>query len=121
MAIFDTSPWPYVDNDLSIPVRHAQFDLNGASQQMFTTPAILFGFAVANASGSATAELDIYDATGTGGAPLFPITLAANESTREWFGERGLLMHSGIFLNVSSGEVKGSVFFVPMSGSSAGS
>lgn len=120
MTIYDTSPTPWVDDDPGIGVQHTQFDLNGAALLLIAVPSLFFGWSLKNVSGSATAAIDIYDSTGAQGTPVFPIDFAANETNREWFGDRGILFQSGIYLNVTSGEVKGSILFIPMSGRSAG-
>ena len=96
------------------PARHSQFDLSSASQQLGVFPVLFMGWSFKNASSSATATLTIYDATGAGGAGEFPVQLAADESSREWFGPMGVLFQSGIFVDVTAGQVKGSVFYVPL-------
>ena len=43
------------------------------------------------------------------GEVLVPITLAANESARDWFGPGGIHV-DGLFIDVTLGDVDGAVF-----------
>lgn len=74
------------------------------------------GWSIKNLSTSATAELDMYDAGSASGEIIFPITLAANESSREWFGPDGVLFESGLSLNVAIGAVDGAIFVIYLDG-----
>jgi hypothetical protein len=94
------------------PAHYVYFDRNGTGGILMGFSIRLMGYCLKNPSGAATAALDFYDGTDTTSAqPLFPITFAASESITDWFGPNGILLYNGIYVNVTSGEVKGSVFY----------
>lgn len=70
----------------------------------------LFGWALKESTGSASAELDIYNGGGTNGQLVAPIALNAGQSTREYWGPEGIRMPAGMFQNATSGTAIGSVF-----------
>lgn len=70
----------------------------------------LYGFAVKNTSSSATAEVDFYDGQGSGGILIAGVTLAANESAREWWNRPGVTATNGVAVVWVSGSVSGSIF-----------
>lgn len=72
----------------------------------------LMGWSIKNLSSSAAAELDIYNSGSASGDVVFPVTLAGNESSREWFGPNGILLDSGLAVAVQSGSVSGAMFVV---------
>lgn len=72
----------------------------------------LMGWSIKNLSAAATAELDIYNSGAAQGEIVFPVTLAANESSREWFGPNGVLFDSGLSINVAAGNIDGTLFVV---------
>jgi hypothetical protein len=71
----------------------------------------LIGWALRNESNSSPANIDIYDGADTSGVPTFPITLAANESVRDLFPQDGVGMLNAVYINVTSGQVGGSVIY----------
>jgi hypothetical protein len=75
-----------------------------------TGPARLYGFGVNNTSTTGTAEVDLYDGEGSGGLLVCKVTLAANESSREWWSPEGITIEHGIAVVWVSGSVAGSVF-----------
>lgn len=93
------------------PLWRVYFDLNGAGKALVQFSAKLGGFAIRNMSSSSTAAMDFYDGTDTTGNAIVPITLAANESTREYWWPGGVLFKNGVYANVTSGEIKGSIFY----------
>lgn len=68
------------------------------------------GWSIKEATGAAAAELDLLDGTNVDGNLLFPITLAAGESSREWFGPSGISFGVGLFTQLVSGSVTGTVW-----------
>jgi hypothetical protein len=78
---------------------------------------VLMGFAVAESSGTAAAELDIYNGTDTNGQLTHPITLDAGESTSEWYGPQGIEMAIGVYPVIAVGSVKGTVWIADRRGS----
>jgi hypothetical protein len=89
-----------------------------ASQQIIPSGASqLGGYAFTEATGKAGAKIVLYDGSSGQKKELFPITLKANESTREVFlynneGPKGLpLTNAGLYLEVVEGEVEGMVIW----------
>lgn len=83
--------------------------LTGADQVVSNARAFYGGFSVRETSGAASALVRIYDNPSTSsGAVLDEIALAAGESAREWYGG-GFVAVSGIYVDIVSGAVAGSV------------
>jgi hypothetical protein len=93
------------------PAHHKYFDLNGAGAVQLGFSVVLYGYTLVNPSSSATAALNLYDGGDTTGNPIFPVTFAASESIGDWFGPNGIWLRNGLYANVTSGEVKGAVFY----------
>lgn len=83
--------------------------LTGSDQAVSATPTVYRGFAIRETSGSAGAVVRIFDnASAASGTVLDEISLNASESAREWY-ESGLVAASGVYVDVVSGAVAGSV------------
>ena len=97
---------------LPLRVRPSQFPTlaAGATLQVYSRQARLYGWAILEATGSAAAEVVIYDGFDANGPILADITLAADQSTRDYFGYSGLWADAGIFVKCVSGSVRGTVW-----------
>lgn len=73
-------------------------------------PVRLMGWALKENTGAASAAFELYDGNDTTGQSLTPVNLVANESIRDWFGATGVLCERGLFINVTSGTVRGTLF-----------
>lgn len=86
--------------------------LTGANQALGlpANPVIYYrGFSVRETSGTATALIRVWDnASAASGVPLDQISLAANESARELYSPPSVAK-TGIFIEVVSGAVAGSI------------
>ncbi len=71
-------------------------------------PANYYGFSLRETSGSAAATVRIYDGDTAAGALLDTIQLVAGESAREFY-PGGVRAQEGIYVDVVSGAVEGSV------------
>lgn len=103
-----------VEIDLEVhsdPAWSLTFDLNGTGKALAAFSVILLGWCMKNVSSSTEATLDIYDGTDATGVTLFPVNLASNETSVVWFGDRGILMRNGVYVNVTAQEVKGALFY----------
>lgn len=69
-----------------------------------------YGFAVKETTGATTAEVDFYDGQGSNGILIAGVTLAANESAREWWNRPGVTATNGVAVVWVSGSVSGSIF-----------
>jgi hypothetical protein len=83
--------------------------LTGSDQAVQASRAFYRGFSIRETSGSAAALVRIYDhASAASGTVLDEISLDAGESAREWY-ESGIAAVNGIYVDVVSGGVAGSV------------
>jgi hypothetical protein len=71
-------------------------------------PANYYGFSFRETSGSATATIRIYDSDTATGDLLDSVQLAAGESAREYYAA-GVRAQNGIYVDVVSGAVEGSI------------
>ena len=87
-----------------------QVALTGSNQAVSANPTYYLGFTIRETSGSAAAVVRIFDnASAASGTVLDEIALSAGESAREWYGMGGLRASSGVYVQVVSGAVAGSV------------
>lgn len=95
-----------------------QVTLTGANQQVvtaFSTADVwpvagrYLGFSIRETSGVAAALVRIYDGTNASGQLLEEISLGMSESARENYGADPIPFSRGLWLNVVSGAVAGTV------------
>lgn len=77
--------------------------------QATTVANTLTGYAIRETTGSAGATVILRDGDGTDGREIIGITLAAGESTRDWFGA-GISIIDGLYVDVTDGQIAGAVF-----------
>lgn len=83
--------------------------LTGSDQAVKTTATLYRGFTIRETSGSAAAVVRIFDnASAASGVVLEEIALNPNESRGEWYGA-GIQAVNGIYVDIVSGAVAGSV------------
>lgn len=93
------------------PVLTLPIAATGVSQPLLSRAILLYGFAIRESSGAATADIDLIDGADVNGEIVCPITLGAAQSVRDYFPKDGLLIEAGLFLKVNSGTVRGSIFW----------
>jgi hypothetical protein len=93
------------------PAHHTEFVLSSAGKTIAGFSVRLMGWTAAETSGSAGCEIDIYDGVDTTGSIVVPIKLASGQSSTDWYGPNGTLFKNGVYVNLSSGQAKGSIFF----------
>lgn len=93
------------------PAHHVDFSARSTGLAIVGFSVILFGWALAETTGSAAAAVDIYDAPAATGIASFPVKLASGEFATAWFSGQGILFLNGVYLNPTSGSVAGSVFY----------
>lgn len=81
-----------------------------ASKVVYGRHCWLHGFAVRETTGAGAATFRLHDGNDATGPNVIPVTLAAGESSRDWFGDGGISLEGGCFLEVISGTVEGTVF-----------
>lgn len=84
------------------------FPISGSSQAVTTRDCGYFGFALRETAGAA-AVVRIRDGGVITGDILDTVSLLANESAREWYGPQGIKGRSGLYVEIVSGTVEGSV------------
>lgn len=70
---------------------------------IYTGPVTLRGFSCDETTGSATAKFVIRDGVDATGAARVFVNLGANESDRDWFGDDGIRMDNGIYVDRTQG------------------
>lgn len=72
----------------------------------------LIGYAVRETTGTASAQVRFRSGTTVAGTPLGSgVTLAANESVREWFAPNGINVPTAVFLERVSGSTEVTVYW----------
>lgn len=79
----------------------------GRSGVVLGGPLLLFGWSLRESTGTAPAQLDVYDGADATGQLVATITLIANESTRDYPSMPGVLCRRGLFVNAVAGSVAG--------------
>lgn len=85
---------------------------NGVGQSGSATlvPNELKGYSFRETTGNAAAVIELLDGNDANGEVVVTISLAANESTRDWFSETGIALTNGLYVNIVSGQIKGAVY-----------
>lgn len=82
---------------------------SGSDGAVVARRAVYLGFSLRETAGT-TATLRVYDnASAASGTLLDTIQLSANESAREYYGPEGIGAVNGIYVDVVSGTVEGSL------------
>ena len=91
------------------------FDVSNADYRAGGGGVLLFGWAVVESSGAASATFDVIDgvdaATGT---VLVPISLTMGQSTRDFLGAAPIHVQTGITIGNVVGAVRGALFVTPL-------
>lgn len=90
-------------------MRPRTINLPSASGQLTNEGGCIGYFAVYETTGIATASFILYDGSGAAGYEILPITLAANESTSDRIGWHYQRFETGLYYDLISGSVGGSV------------
>lgn len=97
---------------MCLPATPVSIPVTTTSQNVETRSVRLMGYSFKESTGAATAQIAILDGGSVAGSPVVFIDLIANESTRDWFGPGGILIKSGLFLQVIAGSVTGVIWEV---------
>lgn len=82
------------------------------SVDVFEGAAILHGWSWRETTDLTRAEVELRD--GAGGPSIVTITLDAGESTRDWLSGAGIYVRTGLYVAVTSGTVKASLWALPL-------
>lgn len=84
--------------------------LPSSSQPIYTAGGCLVWHAAKETTGSSTAGYTLWDnPIAAAGIELMPVTLSAGESTRDYIKKHHLPFRNGLYFNLDSGAVAGSV------------
>lgn len=92
----------------AIPISDRTTDL-----QVISGLALITGWSFIEMTGAATAQVNLYDGTSANGALIAAISLIANESTRDLIPAPFVAAMSGVYLEVLTGEIMGSLWTIP--------
>lgn len=95
------------------PARTVPIATTTTDEKLVGGASILTFYNFTETTGSASAEVELYDGDDATGALIVNVTLNQGESTRDPLPKPGLGCRQGLFLNVVSGSIKGSVWIVP--------
>lgn len=72
----------------------------------------IYGWIIAESTGSAPAKIRLFDGTSNSGYYIGTVTLAENESNREFFPvETPQIRNNALYLEIVSGKVEGSILW----------
>ena len=101
-----------VEETLEEPhVRYIYFDVSSAAKLLLGFSVDIYGWSLKNVSTSTAADIDLYDGTDTSGVPALPIQIPSSTTDTKWFGPNGVRFYNAVYANVTTGEVKGSIFY----------
>lgn len=81
------------------------------SSALISRQGVLFGWAWEETTAAAVAQLELIDGDSNNGDRIVPITLLANESTRDVWGSPGIWCDRGVFVRVVAGSIRGTIFY----------
>lgn len=91
------------------------FFASGSSETIvFEGAGVLRGWAFQENTGSAGVDLVIYDGPSGANQQIAPISLIANESTRDYPPGNGIVVRTALVVGLVDGEVAGSLWFTPI-------
>lgn len=71
---------------------------------------ILYGYSLQESTGLAGAQVNLFDGADTTGLRAIPIPLGPGMAAEDWFGPQGVHFRSGVFAQIATGAVVGSIF-----------
>ena|ERR1700749_1208473 len=100
--------------ELEVKEDHASyrsFDLSGTGALLIGFGSDIYGWSFKNMSTSTAADIDLYDGPDASGIAAIPVQIPASQTDTKWFGPNGVRFKNGVYANVTTGEVKGSLFY----------
>lgn len=106
----------YAWNDPAHPLQNAHgkvipqpIPLGGVSGLVFSNACYVLGWSILNLSSTAFAAFSLWNGSDPDGYVADPVTLAPNESNREWWGPDGVFYAMGVWFNFDLGTLSGTV------------
>lgn len=96
------------------PAAVLPFATTSTDLTLLTGPFILRGWAFKETTGSAAATFELYDGPDDTTVLVVPINLATSESTRDWLTGNGIIIRTGLFLEMLTGSIKGTIWYTPI-------
>ena len=96
------------------PAQLLPFAATSADIKLYTGNAVLLGWSFAETTNSAGASLTLNDGPDDTYPEIVRVNLAQNESTRDYPPGNGILIRTGIFLEMLSGTVEGTIWYLPI-------
>lgn len=96
------------------PAQKLPFAATTTDLTLYTGTGVLLGWSFTETTGSAAAELTLNDGADDTCPEFFDITLSSGQSTRDYPPGNGLMIYTGLFLEVVSGSVKGTIWYLPI-------
>lgn len=93
--------------------RPLPFDTLTVSKHLASGLEIVTGWSFKETTNAAGASFNIRDGQDASGRLVAPITLLTNESIRDLTGDGGLAFQSGIYIEVVSGSISGTIWSCP--------
>jgi hypothetical protein len=85
-----------------------------ATGQVTGGEAMIVGWSFRETTGTVAATIEIFDGGDAGGQLVASISLAPGQSVRDLTGVIPVLVRSGLFLNLVSGTIRGSMWIVDL-------
>lgn len=97
------------------PIKPIHIAATTTDQQFITRGGRLFGWSFEETTASAGATCSLIDGTTSGGQTIVPISLIANQSTRDIWGKPGIEVGNGVLLHMFAGSVRATIYFLGLS------
>lgn len=95
--------------DLDVQVHAIEIPQTAASVLIVAREVIFYGFSLREATGLASADVDLIHGAAAGGTVIATVALNAGESIRDNYGGHRLTLPRGLSLKVNAGSVRGAV------------
>ena len=90
------------------------FSTTTVGAQVIAGDALLTAYSLTETTGKYTAQVEIFDASGTGGQSVRVVNIAPGQTVADDLGPLGCYCRSGVFVAVNSGTVRGSCVVVDL-------
>lgn len=96
------------------PAQFVQVNATTTDVQVLTGMFLLRGYTINETTGLATAACHFDDGESTSAPRVVTISLASGGMWSDWFGESGVLLRSGLYLDVTAGSIRTCIYYTPL-------
>lgn len=96
------------------PAQTVPFDTTTVDVDVYRGAAILHGWGWQEPTNVTPAKFTLTD--GPGGPVILPVTLAINQSVRDWLAGTGIYVRTGLTIHMVSGSLSGALWIRPIRG-----